>query len=83
MIRMNSLLLSPIINLLYTLAIALALTMFGIDALHSPVEAGMIYAFVTYVQAFNPMTQMMDFLSIFTDGIVAGSRILKLWIRKN
>ena len=49
MIRMNSLLLSPIINLLYTLAIALALTMFGIDALHSPVEAGMIYAFVTYV----------------------------------
>ena len=38
MIRMNSLLLSPIINLLYTLAIALALTMFGIDALHSPVE---------------------------------------------
>ncbi|EGO9064406.1 ABC transporter ATP-binding protein [Enterococcus faecalis] len=79
MIRMNSLLLSPIINLLYTLAIALALTMFGIDALHSPVEAGMIYAFVTYVQAFfNPMTQMMDFLSIFTDGIVAGSRILKI-----
>ena len=77
MIRMNSLLLSPIINLLYTLAIALALTMFGIDALHSPVEAGMIYAFVTYVQAFNPMTQMMDFLSIFTDGIVAGSRIFK------
>jgi len=57
----------------------LALTMFGIDALHSPVEAGMIYAFVTYVQAFfNPMTQMMDFLSIFTDGIVAGSRILKI-----
>ena len=51
MIRMNSLLLSPIINLLYTLAIAF-LTMFGIDALHSPVEAGMIYAFVTYVQAF-------------------------------
>ena len=79
MIRMNSLLLSPIINLLYTLAIALALTMFGIDALHSPIEAGMIYAFVTYVQAFfNPMTQMMDFLSIFTDGIVAGSRILKI-----
>ena len=51
MIRMNSLLLSPIINLLYTLAIALALTMFGIDALHSPVE-GDDLCFVTYVQAF-------------------------------
>ncbi len=52
MIRMNSLLLSPIINLLYTLAIALALTMFGIDALHSPVEAGMIYAFCNVCPSF-------------------------------
>ncbi|MGM0217880.1 ABC transporter ATP-binding protein [Enterococcus sp. AZ126] len=80
MIKTNSLLLGPIINFLYTLAIALTLTLFGFDALHSPVEAGMIYAFVTYVQAFfNPMTQMMDFLSVFTDGMVAGSRILKIF----
>lgn len=80
MIKTNSLLLGPIINFLYTLAIALTLTLFGYDALHSPVEVGMIYAFVTYVQAFfNPMTQMMDFLSVFTDGMVAGSRILKIF----
>ncbi|WP_271495901.1 ABC transporter ATP-binding protein [Enterococcus sp. 5H] len=80
MIRTNSLLLGPIINLLYTLAIALSLTLFGYDALHSAIEVGMIYAFVTYVQAFfNPMTQMMDFLSVFTDGMVAGSRILKIF----
>ncbi|EOL46533.1 ABC transporter ATP-binding protein [Enterococcus caccae] len=80
MIRTNSLLLGPIINFLYTLAIGLTLTLFGYDALHSPVEVGLIYAFVTYVQAFfNPMTQMMDFLSVFTDGMVAGSRILKIF----
>ncbi|MGX7150404.1 ABC transporter ATP-binding protein [Enterococcus ureasiticus] len=80
MIKTNSLLLGPIINFLYTLAIGLTLALFGYDALHSPVEAGMIYAFVTYVQAFfNPMTQMMDFLSVFTDGMVAGSRILKIF----
>ncbi|WP_270286343.1 ABC transporter ATP-binding protein [Enterococcus faecium] len=81
MIKTNSILLSPIINFLYALAIALALalTLFGIDALHSPVEVGLIYAFTTYVQGFfNPMSQMMDFLSIFTDGMVAGSRILKI-----
>ncbi len=42
-------------------------------------EVGLIYAFTTYVQGFfNPMSQMMDFLSVFTDGIVAGSRILKI-----
>lgn len=80
MIKTNSLLLGPIINFLYTLAIGLTLTLFGYDALHSPVEVGLIYAFVTYVQAFfNPMTQMMDFLSVFTDGMVAGSRILKIF----
>lgn len=79
MIRTNSLLLAPIINLLYTIAVAMSLTVFGFDALHSPIEVGLIYAFTTYVQGFfNPMTQMMDFLSTFTDGVVAGSRILKI-----
>lgn len=79
MIRTNSLLLSPIINLLYALAVAASLTLFGIDALNSPVEVGLVFAFTTYVQGFfNPMTQMMDFLSVFTDGMVAGSRILKI-----
>ncbi|WP_312540709.1 ABC transporter ATP-binding protein [Enterococcus sp.] len=79
MIRTNALLLSPIISLLYALAIALSLSVFGFDALSSPVEVGLIFAFTTYIQGFfNPMTQMMDFLSVFTDGMVAGSRILKI-----
>lgn len=79
MIRTNSLLLAPIINLLYAIAVAMSLTVFGFDALHSPIEVGLIYAFTTYVQGFfNPMTQMMDSLSVFTDGMVAGSRILKI-----
>lgn len=79
MIRTNSLLLAPVINLLYALAVAIVLSLFGMDALHNPVEVGLIYAFVTYVSGFfNPMTQMMDSLSVFSDGIVASSRILKI-----
>jgi len=79
MIRTNSLLLAPIINLLYALAVAASLSLFGINAMHHLVEVGLIYAFVTYVSSFfNPMTQMMDSLSVFTDGIVASSRILKI-----
>ncbi|WP_442896649.1 ABC transporter ATP-binding protein [Enterococcus sp.] len=79
MIKMNSLLLGPIISLLYTFALGFALTAFGFNALKSPIEVGLIYAFATYVQAFfNPMTQMMDFLSTFTDGVVAGSRVLRI-----
>lgn len=79
MIKTNSLLLAPIINLLFALATALVLGVFGYDALSSPVDVGLIYAFISYVQQFfNPMTNMMDFLSIFQDGVVAGSRIIDI-----
>lgn len=79
MIKTNSLLLAPIINLLFALATALVIGFFGYDALSSPVDVGFIYAFISYVQQFfNPMTNMMDFLSIFQDGVVAGSRIIHI-----
>ncbi len=79
MIKTNSLLLAPVINLLYALATALVLGFFGFNALKSPVEVGLIYAFISYVQQFfNPMINMMDFLSIFQDGVVAGSRIITI-----
>lgn len=79
MIRTNSLLLAPIINLLFALATAMILAFFGFKSFNSLVEVGMIYAFISYVQQFfNPMTQMMDFLSTFQDGLVAGSRIMRI-----
>ncbi len=79
MIKTNSLLLAPVINLLMALAVAVVLSLFGYKSLSKPVEVGMIYAFISYVQTFfNPMTDMMDQLSTFQDGIVAGSRVLKI-----
>ncbi len=79
MIRTNSLLLAPIINLLFALATAMILAFFGFKSFNSLVEVGMIYAFISYVQQlFNPMTQLMDFLSTFQDGLVAGSRIISI-----
>lgn len=39
----------------------------------------MIYAFISYVQSFfNPMTNMMDNLSIFQDGMVSSGRVLRI-----
>lgn len=77
MIKTNSLLLAPIINLLFALATALILSFFGFKSLTTPLEVGLIYAFISYVQQFfNPMTSMMDLLSVFQDGMVAGSRIM-------
>lgn len=79
MIKTNTLLLAPIINFLYAIGLSISLTMFGFQAMNTALEVGMIYAFTTYVQNFfRPMTQVMDSLSTYTDGLVAASRILKL-----
>lgn len=79
MIRVNSLLLSPLIDLFYSLGVIFVLTLLGVRGLNGVVPAGMIYAFVTYLNnLFNPMTSMMDNLSDFQEGIVSGSRVMKL-----
>ncbi|GEK90908.1 ABC transporter ATP-binding protein [Alkalibacterium kapii] len=77
MTKINALLLSPVINLLYTLSVVVILMIFGFDALNGPVEVGIIYAFTTYANNFfRPLTRLMDSMSLFQDGIVSSSRIL-------
>ena len=79
MIRTNSLLLSPIINLFYALGTVIVLSIFGLRGLHEVVAAGVIYAFITYLNNFySPMSNMMDSLSDFQNGMVAGSRVLRV-----
>jgi len=79
MIRTNSLLLSPLIDLFYALGTVMVLGFFGVQGLNGYVGAGVVYAFITYLNNFyNPMTQMMDNLSDFQDGVVAGSRVLRV-----
>lgn len=79
MIRVNSLLLGPIINLFYALGTVVVLGIFGVHGLHSYVAAGVVYAFVTYLENFyNPMGQVMEGFSDFQDGIVAGARVLRI-----
>lgn len=79
MTKLNATLLSPVVNLFYTLAIIVILGLFGYDALQGPVEVGIIYAFTSYVNLlFQPLTRLMDNLSLFQDGIISSSRILKV-----
>lgn len=79
MIHVNSLLLGPIINLFYALGTVVVLGIFGVHGLHSYVAAGVVYAFVTYLENFyNPMGQVMEGFSDFQDGIVAGARVLRI-----
>lgn len=75
--KINALFLSPVISLLYTLAIVVVLGFFGFKSLNTPINVGIVYAFTSYASNFfKPLTQMMDSLSLFQDGIVSSSRIL-------
>ena len=84
LIRVNSLLLSPMTSLLYSLALALVLMYFGFPLQETFVPAGIVYAFSQYVQQFfNPISTMMDRMTSFQDGIVAGKRIFRIMDEKN
>lgn len=79
MIRINSLLLSPLTSLLYSLALAVTLMYFGFPLQATFVPAGVVYAFSQYLsQLFNPISTMMDQMTFFQDGIVAGKRIFAI-----
>ncbi len=77
MIRVNSLLLSPLTSLLYSLALAVSLMYFCFPLREVFVPAGVVYAFSQYIsQLFNTISTMMDQMTFFQDGIIAGKRIL-------
>ncbi|KRL90796.1 ABC transporter ATP-binding protein [Lactobacillus kalixensis] len=79
MIRMNSLLLSPLTSMLYSLALAISLMYFGFPLHETFVPAGVVYAFSQYIsQFFNPISNMMDQMTLFQDGIVSGKRIFRI-----
>ncbi|WP_283747401.1 ABC transporter ATP-binding protein [Bacillus cereus] len=78
-LKLDALLLRPATDLVHIVAIALVLGLFGIDALKSPVEVGVLYAFVNYIHRFfQPVNEMMMKLSFFQQALVSSSRIFHL-----
>jgi len=78
-IRLDGLLLRPALDVVYMLAIMVVLSFFGISALESPVEIGVLYAFVNYLERFfEPVTQMMMRLALYQQAIVSASRVFAL-----
>ncbi|WP_367342305.1 ABC transporter ATP-binding protein [Limosilactobacillus sp.] len=79
LINYDSLLLYPIVSLMFTLAETATLAYFGWSSQHAMVATGVVYAFIAYQQNFfNPLSTVMDNLAYFQEGIVAGSRIFHL-----
>lgn len=74
--KMNSLLLRPIIDLVYFAAIITLLIYFGWTSFDTAIEVGVVYVFVTYINRFfEPINQVMEQLAIFQQAIVAGKRV--------
>ncbi|MFC4183310.1 ABC transporter ATP-binding protein [Saccharococcus thermophilus] len=78
-IKIDGLLLRPAIDFVYIVSIIVVLSFFGISAQESPVEIGVLYAFVNYLERFfEPVTQMMMRLSLYQQAIVSGARVFAL-----
>lgn len=83
-LSLDALFLRPATDLVRMFALILILSFFGIDALNSPVEIGVIYAFVSYVDRFfEPVNEMMMKLSLFQQAIVSSSRVFDLMDEKD
>jgi ATP-binding cassette subfamily B multidrug efflux pump len=79
MVKMDGLLLRPAVDLVYVVALIMVLSFFGITSMNSPIEIGVLVAFVTYLDRFfEPVNQILMRLSLFQQAIVAGSRVFTL-----
>ncbi|WP_246939663.1 ABC transporter ATP-binding protein [Bacillus pinisoli] len=78
-IKLNGLLLRPAIDFIYVCSLILVLSFFGIQSFNSPIEIGVLYAFINYLERFfEPVNQMMMRLSMYQQAIVSATRVFEL-----
>ncbi|WP_099355285.1 ABC transporter ATP-binding protein [Fredinandcohnia onubensis] len=78
-IKLDGLLLRPAVDFIYIVTIILVLSFFGISSLESPIEIGVLYAFVNYLERFfEPVNNMMMRLSLLQQAVVASGRVFEL-----
>ena len=83
-LNVNSLFLRPAMSLLKILAYALILTYFGLSWQVAGVTAGVMYAFIQYVnQLFNPLIDVMQNYSVLQTSMVAVERVFELMDRRD
>ena len=83
-LNINSLFLRPAMSLLKILAYAVILAYFGFTWQIAGVTAGVMYAFIQYVnQLFNPLIDLMQNYSILQTSMVAAGRVFEIMDRKD
>lgn len=77
--KLNSILLRPVIDLIYFTAVVIVLFYFGMTSFKTAIEVGVIFAFISYISRFfEPINQAMERLAIYQQALVAASRVFKL-----
>ena len=78
-IQINSLMLRPLMDVLYLAVLVVIMSFFGIRSFHSVIDIGVLYAFVNYLERFfEPVNEMMQQLNVFQQAMVAGERVFQL-----
>lgn len=78
-IKLDGLLLRPAIDMIYILSIVVILSYFGLLSFNTTVTAGVIFAFIQYMERFfEPINQVSQNLNIFQQALVAASRVFTL-----
>lgn len=83
MFKMNAVLLMPAISFIEAIVLVILLSIFGVQYFNNmAVNVGVVYAFTSYTRSFfRPIGHMINSLSIYQDGIVAGYRVTRLMDR--
>lgn len=78
-VKLDGLLLRPAISMISVLAIALILSYFGLLSFEGGVTAGVLFAFIQYMERFfEPINQVSQNLNIFQQALVSASRVFAL-----
>jgi len=75
-VRLDALLLRPMVDLMYLITLAGVLTAFGMESLSSGVEVGVVYAFINYLGRFTePLVEMTQRLNVLQQALVSAGRV--------
>lgn len=78
-LKLDSMLLRPIIELLLAFSIIGLLGYYGILSTTEQVQVGVVYAFISYIERiFRPVLDIMQRLSEFQQAVVSADRVFKI-----
>lgn len=83
-IKLDSFLMRPAVDIIYTLAFAAVLSYFGVQSLTAVADIGVLYAFINYLDRFfEPVNTMMMRLSQLQQSVIAAERVFELLDEEN